>query len=41
MIAIMVLFCEVVARKIIEVDAAGTRAPEEIANLAVKQLGIP
>ena len=33
--------CEIVARKVIEIDAAGTREPEEIARLAVKQLGIP
>jgi len=33
--------CEIVARKIIEIDAAGTREPEEIATLAIKQLGIP
>ena len=33
--------CEIVARKVIEVDAAGTRAPNEIASLAIKQLGIP
>jgi hypothetical protein len=33
--------CEIVARKVIEIDAAGTREPDEIARLAVKQLGIP
>jgi hypothetical protein len=33
--------CEIVARKIIEIDAAGTREPEEIATLAIKQLGLP
>jgi hypothetical protein len=33
--------CEIVARKVIEIDAAGTRDPKEIASLAVKQLGIP
>jgi hypothetical protein len=32
--------CEIVARKVIEVDAAGTRDPKQIASLAVKQLGI-
>jgi hypothetical protein len=33
--------CEIVARKIIEIDAAGTHDPEEIASLAARQLGIP
>ena len=33
--------CEIVARKVIEIDAAGTHEPKEIAKLAVKQLGIP
>ena len=33
--------CEIVARKIIDIDAAGTRDPNEIARLAVKQLGLP
>ena len=33
--------CEIVARKVIEIDAAGTHDPEEIASLATKQLGIP
>jgi hypothetical protein len=33
--------CEIVARKVIEVDVAGTHNPEEIAKLAVKQLGLP
>ena len=33
--------CEIIARKVIEIDAAGTHDPEEIATLAVKQLGIP
>ena len=33
--------CEIVARKVIEIDAAGTHDPEEIATLAAKQLGIP
>jgi len=30
--------CEIVARKIIDIDAAGRREPEEIAKLAVAQL---
>jgi hypothetical protein len=33
--------CEIVARKVIEIDAAGTREPEEIAKRAVRELGIP
>ena len=33
--------CEIVARKVIEIDAAGTRDPKEIARLAVKKLGLP
>jgi hypothetical protein len=33
--------CEIVARKVIEIDAAGTHDPAEIASLAVRQLGIP
>jgi hypothetical protein len=33
--------CEIVARKVIEIDAAGTHHPEEIAKLAIKQLGLP
>lgn len=33
--------CEIVARKVIEIDAAGTHDPAEIARLAVKQLGQP
>ena len=33
--------CEIVARKVIDIDAAGTHDPVEIAKLAVKQLGIP
>jgi hypothetical protein len=32
--------CEIVAHKVIEIDAAGTHDPEEIARLAVKQLAI-
>jgi hypothetical protein len=31
--------CEIVARKVIEIDAAGTHDPEEIGALAAKQLG--
>jgi hypothetical protein len=33
--------CDIVARKVIEIDAAGIHDPEEIAKLAAKQLGIP
>jgi hypothetical protein len=33
--------CEIVARKVIEIDAAGTHDPEEIARLAIKKLGLP
>jgi hypothetical protein len=33
--------CEIIARKIIEIDAAGTHDPEEIARVAVKKLGLP
>ena len=33
--------CDIVARKVIEIDRAGTRDPEEISKLAAKQLGIP
>ena len=33
--------CEIIARKIIEIDAAGTHDPKEIARLAVKELGLP
>jgi hypothetical protein len=33
--------CEIVARKVIEIYAAGTHDPQEIAKLATKQLGIP
>jgi hypothetical protein len=33
--------CEIVACKVIEIDAAGTHDPEEIAKLAAKQLGLP
>jgi hypothetical protein len=31
--------CEIVAHKVINIDAAGTHEPEEIAKLAVAQLG--
>jgi hypothetical protein len=31
--------CEIVARKVIEIDAAGNHDPEEIATLAAQQLG--
>ena len=31
--------CEIVARKIIEIDRAGTHEPDEIAKLAAAQLG--
>ena len=33
--------CEIVARKVIEIDSAGTHDPEEIAKLTAKQLGLP
>jgi hypothetical protein len=33
--------CEIVARKVIEIDAAGTHDPQEIASLAIKQLRVP
>ena len=33
--------CEIVAHKVIEIDAAGIHDPAEIAKLAMKQLGIP
>jgi len=33
--------CEIVARKVIEIDAAGTHEPKEVAKMAVKELGIP
>lgn len=32
--------CEIVARKVIEVDASGTHEPREIAARAVRELGI-
>jgi len=31
--------CEIVARKVIEIDAAGTHDPKEIGMLAARQLG--
>jgi hypothetical protein len=31
--------CEIVARKIVEIGRDGTRNPQEIAALAIKQLG--
>ncbi|GGI26403.1 hypothetical protein [Bradyrhizobium guangdongense] len=31
--------CEIVARKVIEIDAAGTHDPREIAQEATRQLG--
>jgi hypothetical protein len=33
--------CEIVARKVIDIDRAGIRDPEEISKLAAKQLGVP
>jgi hypothetical protein len=33
--------CEIVARKVIEIDAAGTYDPDEIASLAAQRLGPP
>ena len=33
--------CEIVARKVIEIDGAGIHDPEEIARLAIKKLGLP
>lgn len=33
--------CEIVARKVIEIDAAGTHDPDEIAKAATRELGIP
>ena len=32
--------CDIIARKVIEIDGAGTYEPKEIASLAAKQLGI-
>jgi hypothetical protein len=33
--------CDIVARKVVDIDATGIRDPREITNLAAKQLGIP
>jgi hypothetical protein len=33
--------CEIVARKVIEIDASGTHEPREIAKIAAKEFGIP
>jgi hypothetical protein len=33
--------CDIVARKVIEIDAAGTHDPHEIVNRATKEFGIP
>jgi hypothetical protein len=33
--------CDIVARKVIEIDHAGTHDPEEISQLTAKQLGGP
>jgi hypothetical protein len=33
--------CEIVALKVIEINAAGIRDPQDIARLAVKKLGLP
>jgi hypothetical protein len=33
--------CEIVALKVIEINAAGVRDPQDIARLAVKKLGLP
>jgi len=32
--------CDIIARKVIEVDAAGTHDPKEIAKLVAKEFGI-
>lgn len=32
--------CEIVARKVIEIDKTGTHDPKEIAKLAARQLGL-
>ena len=32
--------CEIVARKVIEIDATGTHDPKEIAKTAAKEFGI-
>jgi hypothetical protein len=33
--------CEIIARKIVEIDAAGIREPQEVAKRAARELGIP
>jgi len=33
--------CDIVAQKVIEIDAAGTHDPQEIAEMAVREFGIP
>jgi hypothetical protein len=33
--------CDIVARKVVEVDAAGTHDPKEIAKVVTKEFGIP
>ena len=33
--------CDIVARKVIEIDAAGTRDPHEIARVVARAFGIP
>jgi hypothetical protein len=33
--------CDIVARKVIEIDAAGIRDPKEIAKLTARELSIP
>jgi hypothetical protein len=33
--------CEIVARKVIEIDRAGTHDPHQIAKLVAKRLGLP
>jgi hypothetical protein len=33
--------CEIIALKVIEINAAGIRDPQDIARLAVKKLGLP
>ena len=33
--------CEIVAKKVIEIDGQGTHEPERIATLAAKKLGPP
>lgn len=33
--------CEIVARKVVEIDTSGIHDPHEIAKRAVKELGVP